>query len=213
MKKLLLLAFVFITTNVFASSIGTHICIQNKTDHYVWITSMVFEDAMWDGQARPDINLNKRYIEPNGYICEREELNTSSSQLREYKGAYGFILYSQIAGYNKETGQVFSTGVKPTYSNAMGFNYKQSQRWGMFNNSFTTSLDYGHPHYNDLFAGKSKNDSQILRWNTDNTSGAAMNSYGMLPTSYIYINDKGCNTLGSTIYKDLSSCSLFYVER
>jgi len=91
---------------------------------------MVFEDAMWDGQARPDVNLNKRYIEPNGYICEREELNTSSKQLGTYKGAYGFILYSQAAAHNEETGTVFPTVAVPTYSNSLGFNYKQSQRWG-----------------------------------------------------------------------------------
>jgi hypothetical protein len=62
-----------------SASIETNLCIKNYTsaDHIITVDNINNYD--WDGNSRPDKNLNNITIKPFERICQREELNSAGN--------------------------------------------------------------------------------------------------------------------------------------
>jgi len=65
-----------VTTNVFASSLETHLCIQNNTSSSHIIDVEAVSTDWFEGDSRPDKNFANRTIYPGQTLCEREEVTS-----------------------------------------------------------------------------------------------------------------------------------------
>lgn len=202
MKKLLLLAFVFVTFNAFASSKETWVCIKNITGTQKYVNS--FDDSdnnMWDGSARPNKVLNDFYLAPNESKCARLEINASSKQLKAHDGYYSFVMTTHDAGSDMNYGY-----------NVLALNSHVSYMWGLWGYNSNTSLDASENKLEYNPSGFMKWFKKAIANDSSNTAKVINHGFDTMDngTDTILWDGYNCKTEAGQAHPN---CSAFKIKR